>query len=87
MYFTSEYADVQYLKDKDKVLLTWKKKAKFDNYRNPTTAALELLKEHNCDFVIDARNGFEDEKEMLNGDSLSCFLRCQRQDARLFGSL
>lgn len=63
MYFTSEYADVQYLADKDKVLLKWKKEAKFDNYRKPATAALELLREHNCDFIIDARNGFEDEKE------------------------
>ena len=63
MYFTSEYADVQYLADKNKVLLTWKKEAKLDNYRKPATAALELLREHNCDFIIDARNGFEDEKE------------------------
>ena len=63
MYFTSEFADVQYLKDKNKVLLTWKKEAKFENYRKPTTAALELLRDHGCDFVIDARNGFEDEKE------------------------
>ena len=22
-----------------------------------------MLREHNCDFIIDARNGFEDEKE------------------------
>ena len=63
MYFSSEYADVQYLADKNKVLLTWKKEAKLDNYRKPATAALELLREHNCDFIIDARNGFEDEKE------------------------
>ena len=63
MYFTSEFADVQYLKDKNKVLLTWKKEAKFENYRKPTTAALELLREHGCDYIIDARSGFEDEKE------------------------
>ena len=63
MYFSSEYADVQYLADKNKVLLTWKKEAKLDNYRKPATAALELLREYNCDFIIDARNGFEDEKE------------------------
>ena len=63
MYYSSEYAYVQYLADKNKVLLIWKKEAKFDNYRKPATAALELLREHNCDFVIDARNGFEDEKE------------------------
>lgn len=63
MYFTSEYADVQLWKEKNKVLLTWKKEAKYDNYRKPATAALELLREHNFDFVIDARKGFEDEKE------------------------
>ena len=61
MYFSSDYADVQLWKNR--VLLIWKKEAKFDNYRKPTTAALELLRENGCDFVIDARNGFEDEKE------------------------
>ena len=59
--FSSNYADVRLWKNR--VLLIWKKEAKFDNYRKPTTAALELLREYGCDFVIDARNGFEDEKE------------------------
>ncbi|MBR6873568.1 MAG: hypothetical protein IKN17_08715 [Ruminococcus sp.] len=60
MYFTSEYADVRLWKNK--VLLTWKKEARFDDYRRPTTAVLELMREHSCDLVIDARKGFEDEK-------------------------
>ena len=35
----------------------------YDDYRNPTTFALELLKKYpNSNFVVDARNGFEDEK-------------------------
>nr|WP_074833601.1 hypothetical protein [Ruminococcus albus] len=59
--FSSDYADVSLWKNK--VLIKWKKEAKFDNYRKPTTAALELLRKYGCDFVIDARNGFEDEKE------------------------
>ncbi len=61
MDFSSEYADVQLWKGKS--LLTWKKRATFDNYRAPATAALELIRQHGCDMVIDARNGFEDEKE------------------------
>ena len=61
LYFSSDYADVRLWKNK--VLLTWKKESKFDNYRKPTTAALDLLCKYGCDFVIDARNGFEDEKE------------------------
>ncbi|WP_347494776.1 DUF3795 domain-containing protein [Ruminococcus albus] len=59
--FSSEYADVRLWKNK--VLLTWKKEARFENYRAPTAAALELMGKYSCDFVIDARNGFEDEKE------------------------
>lgn len=50
-------------KRKIKSCLLGKKEAKYDNYRKPATAALELLREHNFDFVIDARKGFEDEKE------------------------
>ena len=60
IYFSSEYADVQLWKNK--VLLTWKKEARLDDYRRPTTAALELMRKHGCDLVIDARNGFEDDK-------------------------
>lgn len=61
--FDSEYCNVKYLSDKNAVLLTWKKFVCFDNYRKPTRFALELLKEYSADnFIIDARDGFEDEK-------------------------
>jgi hypothetical protein len=46
------------------VLLTWKKLCCYDDYRNPTTFALELLNKYsNSNFVVDARNGFEDEND------------------------
>ena len=61
-YFTSDYAEVDFLENEKLVLLTWKQEAHLQNYRQPTEAALELMKQHSCDFVIDARNGFEDEK-------------------------
>lgn len=44
--------------------MKWKKFCCFEDYRNPTTFALNLLRENpGSNFVIDARNGFEDEKE------------------------
>lgn len=62
--FNSEFCDVVYLKKDNIVLLTWKKFCSFENYRKPTTFASNLLKLHEgSNFVIDARNGFEDEKE------------------------
>lgn len=62
--FYSEYCTVKYIDENNIVLLTWKKFASFENYREPTTFALEMMKEHpNSNFIIDARNGFEDEKE------------------------
>jgi len=60
--FTSDYADVDFLEKEGLVLLSWKQEAHLQNYRQPAEAALELMKEHGCDFVIDARNGFEDDK-------------------------
>ncbi len=61
--FDSEFCNVKFI-EKDKVIfLTWKKIACGDNYRKPTTFALELLKENvGSNFIVDARNGFEDEK-------------------------
>lgn len=62
--FDSPYCEVSYQKPDNMVLLTWKKIAAFDHYRQPTTYALELLKKHpGSNLIIDARNGFEDEKE------------------------
>jgi hypothetical protein len=64
MEFNSEFCNVKYIEEDNLVFLAWKKFCCFDNYRKPTTFALELLKQYpNSNFVVDARNGFEDEKE------------------------
>lgn len=62
--FDSEFSNVKYMQGDNIVFLKWKKFCCYDDYRKPTTFALELLKKYsNSDFVVDARNGFEDEKE------------------------
>ena len=62
--YDSEFCNVVYVEADHVVLLTWKKFCCFDNYRKPTLFASELLKKYQgSNFVIDARNGFEDEKE------------------------
>ena len=60
--FCSEYATVKLLEQEKVVFLQWKKPAYLENYREPTSFALQLLQEHpGTDFVVDARNGFEDD--------------------------
>jgi hypothetical protein len=62
--FDSQFSNVKYEADGNFVLLTWKKFCCSDDYRTPTTFALELLKQYpNSNLVVDARNGFEDVKE------------------------
>jgi len=62
--FDSEFCNVKYINEDNIVFLEWKKFCCFDDYRTPATFALELLKKYpNSNFVVDARNGFEDEKE------------------------
>ncbi len=61
--FDSEFCNVKYIEKDKAVVLTWKKFACGDDYRNPTTFAWELLEENvGSKFIVDARNGFEDEK-------------------------
>ena len=61
--FDSEFCNVKYLEEEKIVLLIWKKFCCLDDYRKPTIFALELMKQNrNINFVIDARNGFEDIK-------------------------
>lgn len=61
--FNSDYCEVRYVEKDKAVLLTWKKFACGENYRTPTTFAGELLKEYEgSNLIVDARNGFEDEK-------------------------
>lgn len=62
--FDNEFCKVEYLEEKNIVYLAWKKFSSGENYRKPTNYALELLRSHNgSNFIIDARNGFEDEQE------------------------
>lgn len=63
MEFDSEFCNVKYMEKDNIVFLTWKKFCSFEDYRKPTTFALELLRKHaNSQFVFDSRNGFEDDK-------------------------
>lgn len=61
--FNSEYCYVSYIKKDNVVLLRWKKFACLEDYRTPVRHALKLLSNHaDSKFVVDARNGFEDDK-------------------------
>lgn len=57
--FSSVYCDVEYLAEKNVVLVTWKKFCCNDDYRRPLEYALDMIKEHSCDYVADTRSGFE----------------------------
>lgn len=60
--FNSEFCHVQYIESDNIVLLTWKKFARLNDYREPTLFALDLLRRYpQSHFVVDARNGFEDD--------------------------
>jgi len=62
--YDSEYCNVRYMENDNVVFLTWKSFARLDAYRKPTLFALDLLKQcPHSNFVVDARNGFEDDKE------------------------
>jgi len=61
--FDSEYCNVQYNMEDKVVLLTWKKFCSGQNYRNPVNYSLKLFNSKKVSiYVVDARNGFEDEK-------------------------
>ena len=61
--YSSEYCDVEYLKEHETVLVTWKKFCKGDDYRAPLEKALDIIKEHKCGYTADTRNGFENDAE------------------------
>lgn len=62
--YDSEYCNVRYIENDNVVFLAWKQFARLDDYRKPILFALDLLKHYpNSNFVVDARNGFEDDKE------------------------
>ncbi len=60
----SEFCNVKYVEKDNVVFLSWKKFCCFENYRKPTTFALDLLRQFpNSNLIVDARNGFEYVKE------------------------
>lgn len=62
--YNNEYAKVEYNKEDNVVFHTWKKEAHYDDYREAVMASLELLRANKDSiFIVDARNGFEDNKE------------------------
>jgi len=61
--YESEFCDVSYQEEKNLVFVEWKKYCEFDTYRKPLMVALEVIKEHKCNYVADTRNGFEDNPE------------------------
>ena len=62
--FDSEFCNVRYMERDNVVLLSWKKFARIDDYRKPALFALDLLRQYpNSSLVVDARHGFEDDKE------------------------
>lgn len=72
--YDSEFCNVKYIENGNVVLLTWKKFAQLDDYRKPTLFALDLLKQYRySNFVVDAKNGFEDVKEDVKW-GISCLL-------------
>lgn len=59
----TEFCNVKFMQADNIVLLTWKKFCCFEDYRLPTMFASDLLNRHGgSNLIIDARNGFEDEK-------------------------
>ena len=59
--YLSEFSDVFYVKDKNVVLVHWKKYCELEQYRTPLEHALNVIKDHDCcNYVADTRDGFED---------------------------
>jgi len=56
----SKYANVYYLDDKNLVLVKWMNYCELDTYRDILNNALNVIKEHKCNYVADTRKGFVD---------------------------
>lgn len=59
----TDYCDVSYVNEKNVVLVEWKKYCELALYRNLLLLALEVVREHKCNYVADTRKGFEDNPE------------------------
>lgn len=58
--YYSEYCEVYYNEDKNVVFVKWKKYCEIDEYRKPLLKALDVIKDHKCNYVADTRSGFID---------------------------
>ena len=59
MMYKSEFCEVKYEENYNIVFVKWKKFCCKDDYRKPLEYALEIIKEHKCNYVADTRTGFE----------------------------
>ena len=78
--FESDYARCEYIEKDNVVFHVWKKEAHFEDYRDPVTASLEMLREHaGSVFIVDARTSFCRilRRPVVKSGDLSC-LRFQR---------
>lgn len=62
--FQSRFCYINYRKDIDAVICTWKQFCQGENYRNPLYHGLDILQVTNCqNWVTDTTNGFESTPE------------------------
>lgn len=61
--FSSEYCDVYYEEGYNIAFVKWKKFCFNDDYRKPLGYALEIIKQHRCNYAADTRTGFENTPE------------------------
>jgi len=57
--YNSDYCQVHYDENHNVVYVKWKKFCCMEDYRAPLEYALEIIKQHRCDYVADTRDGFE----------------------------
>lgn len=57
--YISEYCKVKYCEAYNVVFVEWKKFCCYEEYRKPLKYALDIIKEKQCNYAADTRNGFE----------------------------
>ncbi len=63
LMINTPYCQIQYLKEKNAILCTWKQFCKGEDYKEPFLSGLELIKKHNITtWITDTTNGFENEE-------------------------
>lgn len=58
--YESKYGNVIYHENKNIVLVIWNSYCELTDYRKILLNALNVIKEHKCNYVADTRNGFVD---------------------------